>query len=189
MADAATTTADVDAGTTAAPWGLMLAAGIGTGLLGGFMLVYPTAASIGVTLVLGWVMLVAGVLGIVGAIAQRGDGGMWTGLILGLLTAIAGLLLATNVLVGTLTLTMLFALWLVADGIVGTAASIARRGVGWGWWLASSLVSLMLGVMLLSAFPTSALWILGTYAGIVMLFRGMVLVVLSLEVRRISGAA
>jgi len=182
MSDVAATTKT----TSGTGWGWMLTGGILTTLIGMFLLVYPAAATVGVTLFLGWLMIAAGVVGFVVAIMNREDGGMWTGMLLGAIAAIAGALIAFNVLAGAMTLTFLFTLWLLADGIVGTVLSIVRRSPGWGWWLTSSLISLLLGIMLISAWPTSSIWLIGIYAGITFIFRGMMLTFLSFEVRRLG---
>jgi uncharacterized membrane protein HdeD (DUF308 family) len=165
----------------------MLTGGILTMLIGMFLLVYPAAGTVGVTLFLGWFMIAAGVIGFVTSITNRDDGGMWGGMLLGVLAVVAGVLFAFNVVAGAMTLTMLFTLWLLADGIVGIVASIARRGTGWGWWFMSSLISLVLGVMLISAWPTSSIWLIGIYAGITFVFRGMMLMFLSFEMRRLRA--
>lgn len=168
-------------------WGWVLAAGIAMLFAGMFMLVYPPAASLAVTMVLGWMMIAVGVIGFIGAIMNRAEGGLWTGMLLGVLMAVAGGLIAFNVLAGTVTLTLLFTIWLLVDGIVGSVMSIVRRGSGWGWWLTSSLLSLVLGLMLLSAWPAATLWLIGVYAGIMFLFRGMMMIVLAFEVKRIGA--
>lgn len=168
-------------------WGWLLTGGIAVTLIGMFLLAYPVAATAAVTLFLGWMMMAIGVVGFIAAIMNRAEGGMWTGMILGALTAIAGGLLAFNVLAGTLTLTMVFTLWLLIDGGVGMVLSIVRRGPGWGWWFTSSTLSLILGVLLLNAWPTSAMWVLGIYAGIAFIFRGMMMVFMSFEVKRLGA--
>lgn len=168
-------------------WGWLFTGGILVMLIGMFLLVYPAAATAAVTLFLGWFMIAAGVIGFVVSIVQRKDGGMWSGMILGALAAIAGALIAFNVVAGVMTLTMLFTLWLLVDGGIGVILSLVRRGAGWGWWFTSSLISLILGVMLLNAWPSSAIWLLGVYAGITFIVRGMMLMFLSFEVRRIGS--
>lgn len=170
-------------------WGWVLTAGIVTTIAGIFMLVYPVAASASVTLVLGWVLMIYGVFQFISSIMNRAEGGMWIGMLLGVLALVSGGLLAFNVLAGTITLTLLFTCWLLADGVVGTIMSIAQRGPGWGWWLTSSLISLVLGIMLISAFPSTSLWLVGVYAGVVFLFRGVMLTFLSFEVKRVNAAA
>lgn len=168
-------------------WGWMLTGGILMTLIGMFLLVYPAAGTVGVTLFLGWFLIATGVIEFVVAITHRAEGGMWSGMLLGILAVVVGVLFAFNVIAGAMTLTMLFTLWLLADGALGILLSIVRRGTGWGWWLFSSLISLALGLMLLSAWPTSAIWVIGIYAGIMFVFRGMMLMFISFGVRRLGS--
>jgi uncharacterized membrane protein HdeD (DUF308 family) len=183
------TTTSTDAPTTppASP-GWLLTGGILVLLAGLFMLVFPVVATLSVTLFTGWVLFFAGVVGFAGAIRNRAQGGMWAGIVLGLLTAVAGLLLAFNPLSGTLTLTMVFVWWLIVDGAFGVVLSVARRGTAWGWWFASSLIGILLGVLLLNTMPLGAAFILGTFVGITMLMRGLLLVVTALELRHHASA-
>ena len=55
-------------------WGWLLAAGIATVLISMFMFVYPAAASVAVTLFIGWSLLFAGVFGVASGIANRRSG-------------------------------------------------------------------------------------------------------------------
>ncbi len=169
-------------------WGWLLAAGVFTTLISLFMFVYPAAASVAVTLFVGWSLLLAGVLGFVSGIVNRAAGGMWANIVLGLLSVAAGYFLAFNPLHGTVTLTMVFLFWLLADGVLGIVLSLSRRGHGWGWWFVSSLISLVLAFVLLGSMPLASIWILGLFAAITLLFRGMMLTTIAFEVRRLGSA-
>ncbi len=165
-------------------WGLGLAAGITMILISILMFTVPAAAGLAVTVLLGWIVLASGIIGIVAGIAHRREGGLWVNLILGLLAVGAGLLLIFRPLAGTVTLATILVLWLIVDGLIGTIFSLVLRGPDWGWWLASSLVSLVLGVVLFGTLPVGSFWILGTFLAVALLFRGIALVVISLELRR-----
>jgi len=177
-------TIDTTGTRTGTGWGWLLASGIITVVTGMFMLTYPQMASLAVTLFVGWALMVVGIAGIVGGIVNRKSGGMWLTVLLGALTAVAGLMLAFNLLAGTVTLTMVFVIWLLADGIVGTLTSLVRRGKSWGWHLCASLVTLLLGIVLLQGMPMASATVLGVYAGIVLMFRGMTLTFIAFELRR-----
>lgn len=169
-------------------WGWALLGGIVTVGAGLFMLVYPEWASMAVTLFAGWALMLAGFASVVAGIANRRAGGMWTSIILGLLALVAGAFLAFNLLAGTVTLTMVFVCWLIADGGAGIVLSLARREANWGWWFASSVVTLALGLLLLGAMPGASAAIIGIYAGIVLIVRGMTLAFLSLDLRHARPA-
>lgn len=167
-------------------WGWLFAGGIFLTLLGLALLMNPTAGSVAVTVWTGWLLMIGGVTIAIVSIANRKTGGMWLGIILGLIMAIAGGLLAFNALQGTIALTMLMAIWFVVDGTLGSIGSLIHRGPAWGWQFASGLLSLVVGIMLINNFPSTALWVLGVFGGIVLFMRGFVLMVLAFEVRRIA---
>ncbi len=190
MTTSAPTTPDaLETETSERNWGLVLGGGIALVLISMFMFAFPAATSVAITMILGWVIFAAGVVGIFTGFAHRKDGGLWISLILGVLAVIAGLLLAFRPLSGTVTLATLFVIWLIADGLIGTIASLVQRGPDWGWWLASSLISLVLGIVLFGTLPVGSFWVLGTFAAITLLFRGLIMIVVSFEIRRRAQTA
>lgn len=174
-------------GVSSIRWGWMLVLGVAMLLAGMFMLVYPFGASVAVTLVTGWVLIGAALVQLVTGIVGKSEGGklLWP-LILTFMYAVAGIVLVANPLAGTLTLTMVFTIWLFADGFVNAVYALSQREAGWVWLLVSALISVVLGVMLLNAWPTSALWVVGLFAGITLMIRGTTIIVMSGEVRRLS---
>ncbi len=147
------------------------------------LLVFPTFTSYAVTAITGWCLLVGGALLAVASFAMRDRGGLWTGVVLGLVIAIAGVLLVSNLLEGTMTLTAIAIAWLLVDGIAGAWLSVRYRPDYWGTSLAVSVLGFVLGLLLWSDWPTSASWAIGVYAGIVLLGRGLALVGTGLALR------
>lgn len=170
-------------------WGLGLASGIAMILISILMFTVPAAAGLAVTVLLGWIVLASGVIGIVAGFAHRKEGGLWVNLVLGVLAVGAGVLLIFRPLAGTVTLATILVLWLIVDGLIGTIFSLVLRGPDWGWWLVSSLVSLVLGAVLFGTLPVGSFWIVGTFLAVALLFRGITLVVVSLELRRRTRGA
>ena len=60
-----------------------------------------------------------------------------------------------------------------------------RPEPGAGWLLFDGIVRLVLAVLIWSPWPSSAIWVVGTLAGISMFFSGISRLMLSLAVRRI----
>jgi uncharacterized membrane protein HdeD (DUF308 family) len=54
---------------------------------------------------------------------------------------------------------------------------------GWGWLLASGILSLILGAMIWAQWPYSGLWVIGLFVGIQLLFTGWSMVMLALAAR------
>jgi uncharacterized membrane protein HdeD (DUF308 family) len=62
-----------------------------------------------------------------------------------------------------------------------------ERFHGWGWVLANGIVTLILGVLIWREWPESALWVIGMFVGIDMLFAGWSWVMTALAVRSVPA--
>lgn len=162
-----------DASTVRENRGWFFALGVGFILLGIAAIVLPFAASVVTTLVLGWLMIVGGVFQGFHAIQNR----RWAGFAWALLSAvayvIAGVLLIRYPITGTLTLTLVLAVFFAANGILKIIRSVQHRTMPrWGWLLFDGILSVVLGVLIASRWPSTAAWALGLMVGIDLLFSG-----------------
>ena len=86
-----------------------------------------------------------------------------------------------------LALTLLVACFLMVGGIFKIVARSAT-GSAWGWALAGGIIDLILGVMIWQDWPASALWVIGLFLGINLVFRGINWIALGLALRSIPPA-
>jgi len=143
-------------------------------LLGLLAIAFPMASSIGIGVVLGAVLLLAGIAEAARGVAGRAHRGtdFWA-VLFAVLAIAAGLLLLFNPLQGALTLTIVLAAFLLAGGAVKAVAALnIRRRKGWGWLLASGGMSLVLGGLLLAGLPSTGYWALGVLIGIDLIVLG-----------------
>jgi uncharacterized membrane protein HdeD (DUF308 family) len=104
-----------------------------------------------------------------------------------LLYVAAGLLLLLHPLLGLAFLTLLLAFFFLLAGTwKALAAWRVRPRAGWGLLLASGVVSLLLGGMILASWPMSGAWALGTLVGIELIFDGWALVSLGSALRHVG---
>ncbi len=96
----------------------------------------------------------------------------------------AGVLLLAFPIEGILTLTLFLALFFILTGVIRAIMALDSRGAGWGWMLASGIVAVALGVVILIGYPQAAGWILGLLLGIDFVFFGAMLIALVLAARR-----
>ena len=61
---------------------------------------------------------------------------------------------------------------LMVGGIFKIVAALNYRFAGWGWPLVGGIIDLILGVMIWHDLPASALWVIGLFLGINLVFRG-----------------
>ena len=170
-----------------AKWGWFLLFGVVLLVLGTIAIAVPLVATVTVELLLGSVFLVAGVAQGVHAFHSRRWGGFLLRLLNGALGTIVGILLLANPLKGVLALTLLLAIFFVIAGVLKLVAAVQLRSMAhWGWVLLSGLVDVLLGGFIWLEWPGSAVWVLGLFAGISMIFNGWSVVMFALMAR---GAA
>ena len=81
----------------------------------------------------------------------------------------------------------MLAVFFVAAGVLRVGHALSRRFSGWGWTLLSGAVTLLLGVLIWRDFPESALWVIGTFVGIDLVFNGLSWVMLGLAARALPS--
>ena len=167
-------------------WGLFLTEGIVLIILGTLALLVPAVASVAAAIVFGWVLLLSGVVGLIATFRAQGSPGFTWSLISALLGIAAGILLLTMPVQGALTLTAVLIAFLLVEGVATVLFALEhRKGSSgrWSWVLASGVVDLVLGIILLAGLPGTAVWALGLLIGINMIFGGVSLVSMALHAR------
>lgn len=171
-------------------WLLLLIAGI-VAVVGGVIALFnPIAATLTATTIVAWLFIIMGVLQIVAAFGDMSLGArLWTGA-LGVLAIIIGVWILNNPIVGTLALTWTIGLLFLIEGIVKIVLSFMARGTGFFWMLLlSGAVSVLLGGMILSQFPASAMTIPGILLAIDLISTGISMVALSLHLKSRDATA
>ena len=97
-------------------WGLFLAEGIVLVILGLAAVVVPVIATLAATLVIGWLFLISGVVGLVTTFWMRHAPGFWWALISGS-SALPPECLLTRPVSGVLSLTLVLIAFFVIEGI------------------------------------------------------------------------
>ncbi|HEY4844011.1 MAG TPA: DUF308 domain-containing protein [Terriglobales bacterium] len=170
-------------------WGWLLVLGISMVVLGTIALFITPAATIGTVLVLGWLLVVSGVVETIQSFRMRKWGGIFLHLIGGVLGVLVGLLIVTHPVAGALAWTLLFAAFFTIIGIFRLVAAIRLKFPNWGWAAFDGAVTLLLGVLLWIDWPGSGLWFLGFAVGVSLLLRGWAYVMFAIAVRAVPAAA
>jgi len=158
-------------------WWLYLLLGIVMVIIGMAAIGAPFITALTVTSFLGLVLVVGGILHAVHAFGQHGAGSVILGLVVALLYIVAGLMLLSYPLRGLAALTLFLAIFFFAEGIFKIVASSQLRAVpNWGWYLVSGIVSLILGIMIWSGWPSSAIWAIGLLLGIDLIVTGFAMI-------------
>ena len=168
-------------------WRMFAAEGVLLVLLGLAALALPLFAGLAAAIFLGWLLLAAGIIGLLSTFRTRGAPGFAWSLLSALVAIVAGLVLLANPLAGLITLTYVLTAYFLADGvfIIVLALSHRRELSGrWEWMLVNGLVDLVLAAFILSGMPGSFAWVLGALVGIDLLFGGTSLIGMALQARR-----
>ncbi|HET8733265.1 MAG TPA: HdeD family acid-resistance protein [Anaeromyxobacteraceae bacterium] len=168
-------------------WGWLLAWGILLIVAGVIGLGYEFAVSVVTTVFVGGLLVVYGVMEVVHAFKHRRWSGFFLFLLGGLLSIVAGVVIWTNPLVGMKVLTLLIASYFLVLGVFRAVGAVSSRHPGWGWGLFNGVVSALLGLLVWNGWPDSALWVIGMFVSIDMIFQGWNYVMLAFVARR--GAA
>ena len=167
-------------------WVLYLVEGIIFVLLGAAAIVIPPVASLAVTIFLGWLFLIMGIVGLVAAFSMRHDPGFWWALLSAALAIVAGVLLLGWPVRGLLSLTLVLIVYFIVEGVSRIMFSLEHRrelSGRWGWMLASGIVDLILAALIFTGLPGTAAWAIGLLVGINMIFTGSALVAMALHAR------
>ncbi len=132
---------------------------------------------------LGWLLLIGGVMQAAHGFMRRAWQGFFVDLLVGLLYMVVGLMFIDNPLATAGALTLMMSVFLILGGVFRIAAVFATRLHNRIWLLLNGVITLVLGVMIWKQYPESALWVIGLFIGIDMIFNGWALVMLALAVR------
>jgi uncharacterized membrane protein HdeD (DUF308 family) len=167
-------------------WGLFLGEGIVLVLLGLAAIAIPLFAGLATTIFLGWLFLIAGVVGLVATIRARHAPGFWWSLLSASVALLAGAVLVAHPLQGLVTLTFVLTAYFVIDGIFVIVMALSHRrdlSGKWEWMLVNGVVDLVLAAVIISGMPGSFVWVLGLLVGIDLLFGGASLIAMALDAR------
>jgi len=145
----------------------------------------PVAMSIGVLILVAWLLIIGGVVQFVHAFSCKGIGHIIWKLLVAVCYVITGIYLRVHPLLGVATLTLVLAVFLAAEGLVDIFGYISTRSSGVsGWLLFDGIITLILGVMIWRQWPSSSLWVIGTLVGLNMIMTGFTRLMLTFAVRR-----
>ena len=155
-------------------------------IFGFLAITLPTATSIGVALVIGWLVLFGGLAQLIHAFQSKGIGHIVWKLLVAALYLAAGAYLIAHPALGLAGLTLALAIFFVAEGVVDVIAYFStRKSGGSAWMLLDGIVTLVLGLMIWNRWPATSLWVLGTLVGISLLMTGITRLMMALAVRKL----
>src|SRR6476646_5347320 len=148
-------------------------------------LISPWTASVAILRLLGWFLIISGVLQAVGLIGAREVPYFWLELISAVLAIVIGLLLLRHTDAGLLFFSVLFIVYFMVEGIVKVIFGLTIRPFpNWGWVFASGLIGILLSVFLWANLSTVSEWVLGFLLGVLLVVEGSALTSMTWRIRR-----
>ncbi|STX28407.1 HdeD protein [Legionella beliardensis] len=165
-------------------WGWLLGLGILFIVLGALalgMLVSVTLASI---LVIGVLLIIAGAGQLIDAFKCKGWKAILWHVLIALLYIWAGALIIYDPVLASAILTAMLAWLLIAIGFIRfVMAFTLKQNKGSFWLILAGLASIIMGVIILSSWPVSGLWVIGLLIAIELLISGWSYVFFALALR------
>jgi uncharacterized membrane protein HdeD (DUF308 family) len=170
-------------------WWWFLLLGMGLIVLGMIGIATPFFMSLATASLFGVLLLVGGAAQIISSFWA----GKWSGFLVSMLTGILylviGMLMLDEPLTSLLLLTKLLAAFLMVSGLFKIIASMYYKFTHWGWALLNGFITLFLGIMIWRQLPYSAVWVIGLFVGIEMIFNGWTWVMLGMSLKSLDEEA
>jgi uncharacterized membrane protein HdeD (DUF308 family) len=165
-------------------WWLPVLFGVVTFGVGVFFVVSPHETLSTFTVIAGIFLLVDGLLALFGSIFGKGDGRGLLALI-GVLSAIAGLVLIKKPFDTLVAFTLIVGVWFVVTGVVRFVVALGEPE-GRGGNLVTAIFDLLAGIVILS-WPDLGLSTVAVIIGLVLIVRGALFIVAGWQLHKLSG--
>ena len=150
-------------------------------------LIYPWIASVAMVRLLGWFLIVSGVLQAIGLIGAREVPYFWLELISAILPIILGLLLLRHEDVSLYFFSIVVIVYFMIEGIVKILFSLTIRPFpSWGWVFFSGLIGIALSIYLWANLSIVSALMLAVLLGVLLVVEGAALASLAWRARKLT---
>jgi len=164
-------------------WALYLAEGAVLIVLGATAIVLPPLATLALTILLGWLLLVSGIVGLVTTFGMRTLTSFGWSLLSAVLALVVGGLLLFNPMIAAVSLTLALLVFFLIEGAASIMFALDHRrqmsGGKWGWMMASGVFDLGVGGYIVMGLPDVPAGALGLLVGVNMVVGGVAMIALA----------
>lgn len=162
-------------------WLRFLIFGIVLIVLGAMAITFPLLATFTIEMIIGYIFVIGGIAHILHAFGTRAWSGFFSMLLAGILYLIFGIMMLVSPLIGALTITIILASFLIAEGIFKIVIAFQLRPLSnWGWMLFGGIAALFLGFLIWAQWPSSGALVIGLFVGVDIIFTGWAMVLIAL---------
>ena len=154
-------------------WGWFVALGILMIVAGFIALMSVFLATIVSVLIVGWMMILSGIIEIIHGFQMKQWGRFFLWILIGALYVVGGVFAVLNPLLASTVLTLFLGVLLIVAGVFRIVLAMQMRsGSYWGWVVASGVITLLLGAIIVFHWPVSSLYTLGIFLGVDLVIAG-----------------
>jgi uncharacterized membrane protein HdeD (DUF308 family) len=165
-------------------WGWFLAFGIILLALGIAAIVRSATTTMASMVVVGWLLIFAGVFEFVAAFMVGNWAGFFLHLLIAILCAIVGIMMLRRPVMSAEAWTLVMSIFFLVGGLYELISSLYYHLPGWGWQAASGVVASILGILVAAGWPVSGLWAIGLFVGIDLVFFGWAWIMLAVGLHK-----
>ncbi|WP_160005208.1 HdeD family acid-resistance protein [Rhizobium sp. 18055] len=133
----------------------------------------------------GLFMLIGGVVYLIHAFQVRDWDQLVFWALSGVLYVLAGIFAFINPILASAALTLFLALALLIAGVFRVWVGLRMRSAkGWGWVLASGVITALAGFVIVLGWPVNSLWILGLFLACDLFIQGWSMLAFAFAIRR-----
>jgi uncharacterized membrane protein HdeD (DUF308 family) len=164
-------------------WGWFLALGLGLLALGVAAVARAVTATVASMLFFGWLLVLAGAIEVVQAVAVGHWAGFFQHLFAAILFGVTGFIMVFRPVISAEVLTLFMALFFLIGGLFQLVGSLWIGLPGWAWSAADGVITFVLGLLILARWPASGLWVIGLFIGIDLILYGVAWIAIALGLR------
>jgi len=169
-------------------WWCFFLLGAALVVLGALCIADPFVPTLASVVVLGFLLVAAGIIQVVTAFWAGKWSGMLLHILIGVFYGVVGYMIVDSPGASMLLLTKFIAIFLIVSGLFRIVSALVARFHDWGWVLLNGGVALLLGIIINRQMPAAALWVIGLFLGIELVFNGWARIMLSLGLRSAAKA-
>ena len=154
-------------------------------VLGFLAIALPLATGIGISILVGCIIVFSGFAYLAYAFGARGAGAFLWRMLIGIAYVVGGFYLVFHPGLALASLTLVLAAIFVAEGVLEVIVFFKFRSLpGSGWALFNGIATLLLGFLIGYPWPFSSAWAIGTIVGINLIVSGITWLMYSAEARK-----
>src|ERR1700730_10282629 len=170
-------------------WKLFVVEGVVLLVLGLAAVIVPAIATLAYAIVIGWLFLIMGAVGLATTYWMRHAPGFWWSLVSVVLAIAVGVALRGWLCRGEVSLTLLLIAFFLIEGIASIMYALEHRrelSGRWSFMMMSGIIDLILGGIIIIGLPETATWASGLLVGINMLFGGGAWIAMGLHAKSLD---